>query len=56
MTTLVGTPAAHTPAGHAAAISLHENTLALLDRACALIHDGRALEAFWLLTPPPSAL
>ena len=56
MTTLVSTPAAQALAGHAAAISLHENTLALLDRACALIHDGRALEAFRLLTPPLSAL
>ena len=46
MTTPVGTPAAHTPAGHAAAISLPETPLALLDRACALIHDGRALQAF----------
>lgn len=37
-------------------LSLHENTLALLDRACTLIHAGRAVEAFRLLTPPLSAL
>lgn len=40
----------------ASPVSLHENTLALLDRACALIQTGRALEAFRLLTPPLSAL
>ena len=56
MTTLTSAAVAPPPAANAATISLHEQTLALLDRAGTLIQDGRALEAFRLLTPPLSAL
>ena len=37
-------------------LSLHENLVALLDRAEALIRAGQAVAAFRLLTPPLSAL
>lgn len=58
MSTIESTPPlAPVPSAAATApISLEENTLALLDRAAALIHAGRAVEAFRLLTPPLSAL
>jgi extracellular factor (EF) 3-hydroxypalmitic acid methyl ester biosynthesis protein len=58
MSTIESTPSTAASGGAAAAatLSLEENTLALLDRAAALIHAGRAVEAFRLLTPPLSAL
>lgn len=37
-------------------ISLHENTVALLDRAEHLVREGQPVAAFRLLTPPLSAL
>jgi SAM-dependent methyltransferase len=55
--TLLESRTAATPLERSAlTLSLHENTLALLDRACALVHAGCAVEAFRLLTPPLSAL
>lgn len=56
MTLLASRHATPLPERGAVAVSLHENTMALLDRACTLIHAGRAVEAFRLLTPPLSAL
>ncbi len=48
----VGDPASRVRTG----LTLEENVTALLDRATLLLHEGRAVDAFRLLTPPLSVL